>query len=389
MKQKNDAVIVALGRAPVARGIKGALAKAHPLEYAAQTLKGVLKQVPTLPTEEIGDLIVGCACPYFEQGDNLARLLVLRAGLPEIIPGQTINRLCSSSLQAIAACAYAIQSGVEDIMVAGGVESMSLLPMGSPLEKHNAWLETNCPGAYMSMGLTAENVAQEYGVSRLEMERMAMESHRRAAQAQDQGWFDDQIIPIELSHENGRQVVLTRDEGIRRETNLESLAKLKPCFKPDGRVTAATSSQISDSAAFVVLMSRRRAEELSIQPVAKFLGFAAVGVAPERMGVGPMYAVPKVMEQVGLTTDDMDAIELNEAFAAQAIPCIRELHLNPERVNPTGGAMALGHPLGATGCILTCKLISQLRRTGGRYGLVTMCVGGGMGAAGVFEMEGA
>lgn len=387
MKHPNDAVIVALGRAPIARGIKGSLAKIHPIEYASQTLKGVLEQVPGLPLDEIGDLIVGCACPYFEQGDNLARLLVLRAELPHTIPGQTINRLCSSSLQAIAACAYAIQSGAEDIMIAGGVESMSLLPMGSPPEKHDPCLETQCPGAYMSMGLTAENVARRYGISRLEMEKMAVESHQKAAAAQDAGWFEDQIIPIRLSGEDGSEVLLTRDEGIRRETKLETLSQLKPCFKPDGLVTAATSSQISDCASFVVLMSRQKAKELGIKPIAGFVSFAAAGVDPEYMGIGPISAVPKALSRAGLTIEDLDSIELNEAFAAQAIPCIRELNMDPQKVNPTGGAMALGHPLGATGCILTCKLISQLRRTKGRYGLVTMCVGGGMGAAGIFELE--
>lgn len=387
MSFDRDVVIVAWGRAPVARGRKGSLAHVHPLEYAAQVLTGVLNQVPGLPHSEIGDLVVGCASPYFEQGDNLARLLVLRAGLPDTIPGQTVNRLCSSSLQTIATCAYAIQSGAEEVMVAGGVESMSLLPMGSPPEKHDAWLEAHVPGAYLSMGLTAENVAQAYHVSRREMEAMAVESHRRAAYAQAQGWMDDQIIPIRITSEDGTERLLTRDEGVRPSTNLDALAELKPCFKEDGLVTAATSSQVSDSASFVVLMSRSRAQELNIRPIARFCGFAVAGVPAELMGIGPMYAVPKVLKRVGLTVADMDAIELNEAFAAQAIPCIRELGLPPEKVNPMGGALALGHPLGATGCILTCKVLSQLIRTGGRYGLVTMCVGGGMGAAAVFEQE--
>lgn len=386
--RENDAVIVAWGRAPIAKGGRGTLAHTHPLDFGAQTLQGVLSRIPQLDPSEIGDLVVGCAAPYLEQGDNMARLLVLRAGLPDTIPGQTINRLCSSSLQAVATCARAIQSGAEAVMVAGGVESMSLLPIGSPAEKHDAWLDAHCAGAYMSMGITAENVAQRYHITRREMDEMAIESHRRAAYAQKQGWFDDQIIPICVKAPDGKEQSFVRDEGIRYTTNLETLSDMKPCFKPDGLVTAATSSQVSDSASFVVLMSRRRANALGVPIVAKFCDFAVEGVAPEVMGTGPMRAVPKVLGRLGLTVDQMDVIELNEAFAAQAIPCIRELGMDPAKVNPMGGAIALGHPLGATGCILLCKAISQLRRTGGRYALITMCVGGGMGAAGVFEMEG-
>lgn len=385
MENKNEVVILAYGRAPITRGRKGSFHATHPLEYAAQTLKGVLSRVPQLKVEDIDDLVVGCGMPYQQQGDNVGRMICERAGLPTSVPGYTINRLCSSGLQAIANCANAILAGQNDVMVAGGVEAMSLLSMGSDPMFHNEWLEANEPGAYMPMGLTAENVADIYGITTEEMNQMAVESHAKAAEAQDNGWFDDQIIPIRVKDDNGEEIVVTKDEGIRRGTSMETLSTMKPCFKPDGKVTAATSSQVSDGTSFVVLASRKKAEEIGAKPLAIFRGFVAVGVPAHLMGTGPIAAVPKVMEKTGLTVADMDVIEINEAFAAQAIPCIRELHMPKERVNPQGGAIALGHPLGATGCILTCKALSQLKRIGGKYALVTMCVGGGMGAAGIFE----
>ncbi|MGN0968956.1 MAG: thiolase family protein [Oscillospiraceae bacterium] len=387
MEKKREAVILACGRAPVGRGRKGSFRDTHPIEYAAQTLKGVLAKIPQVDPAEIEDVIVGCAMPYLQQGDNVARLICQRAEIPETTAAYTINRFCSSGLQAIGSCANAILAGQNELMVAGGVEAMSLLPMGSDPIYHDQWLEQNVPGAYMAMGLTAENVADLYGITTEEMNAFAVESHRKAALAQDNGWFDDQIIPIRIKNEAGEEVVVDKDEGIRRGTSMESLAELKPCFKPDGKVTAATSSQVSDSAAFVVLASREKAEQLGVKPIAVFRGFAVAGVASELMGTGPIAAVPKVMKKAGLTVADMDVIEINEAFAAQAIPCIRELKMPVEKVNPQGGAIALGHPLGATGCILTCKALSQLKRTGGRYALVTMCIGGGMGAAGIFELE--
>lgn len=385
MGEKKEAVILACGRAPVGRGRKGSFRDTHPIEYAAQTLKGVLAKIPQVDPVEIEDVIIGCAMPYLQQGDNVARLICQRAEIPETTAAYTINRFCSSGLQAIGSCANAILAGQNELMVAGGVEAMSLLPMGSDPIYHDPWLEQNVPGAYMPMGLTAENVADLYGITTEEMNAFAVESHRKAAFAQDNGWFDDQIIPIRIKNETGEEVIVDKDEGIRRGTSMESLAELKPCFKPDGKVTAATSSQISDSAAFVVMASREKAEQLGVKPIAVFRGFAVAGVAAELMGTGPISAVPKVMKKAGLTVGDMDVIEINEAFAAQAIPCIRELHMPVEKVNPQGGAIALGHPLGATGCILTCKALSQLKRISGKYALVTMCIGGGMGAAGIFE----
>lgn len=385
MDEKKEAIILACGRAPVGRGRKGSFRDTHPIEYAAQTLKGVLAKIPQVNPVEIEDVIIGCAMPYLQQGDNVARLICQRAEIPETTAAYTINRFCSSGLQAIGSCANAILAGQNELMVAGGVEAMSLLPMGSDPIYHDPWLEQNVPGAYMPMGLTAENVADLYGITTEEMNAFAVESHKKAAFAQDNGWFDDQIIPIRIKNETGEEVIVDKDEGIRRGTSMESLAELKPCFKPDGKVTAATSSQISDSAAFVVMASREKAEQLGVKPIAIFRGFAVAGVASELMGTGPIAAVPKVMKKAGLTVDDMDVIEINEAFAAQAIPCIRELRMPVEKVNPQGGAIALGHPLGATGCILTCKALSQLKRIGGKYALVTMCIGGGMGAAGIFE----
>jgi len=302
------------------------------------------------------------------------------------VPGQTINRFCSSGLQAIAIAANAIMAGQMDVVVAGGVERMTDMILGHPEEFQDALLTDQIPGTYLSMGITAENVAARYGITRPEMEAMAVDSHRKAAAAQAAGKFRDEIIPITVETENG-PVNISADEGVRPGTSLEGLAALNPCFKEGGVVTAATSSQMTDGAGFVVLMSRERAEVMGFVPVAQFLGFAVSGVAAEVMGLGPIEAVPKVMKQIGMSVNDMDVIELNEAFAAQALACIRELKLPVEKVNPNGGAMALGHPMGATGAVLTCKALYELKRTGGKYALITMCIGGGMGAAGVFKME--
>ena len=381
-----EAVIVAIGRSPITRGRKGALKDTHPIEFAAQVLRGVLKKVPQLNPEEIGDVVVGCAMPFGMQGYNIARLIAQRAELPDSVPGLTINRFCSSGLQSIAVCANAILSGQEEIMVAGGVESMSMVPMGLDPKTYDTWLDEHKPGTYMSMGMTAENVAERFHVTREEMDALAVASHRKAAWAQSNGWFDDQIIPICITDENGVEQRIVRDEGIRPGTSMEGLAQLKPCFKENGLVTAATSSQVSDGAGFAVLMSRKKAEDLNIVPIARFLGFSAAGVPSDVMGLGPIQAVPKVMKKTGLQLSDMDVVELNEAFAAQAIPCIRELEMEPDKVNPMGGAMALGHPMGATGIFLTSKALSWLKRQRGRYALVTMCVGGGMGAAAIFEL---
>lgn len=386
MNHARQAVIVAYGRTPMARAFKGGLVKTHPVEYGAQALEGVLAKVPDLDFSIIEDVIVGCSMPEKYVGFNVARLIAQRAGLPDTVPGQTINRFCSSGLQAIATAANAIMAGEMDVVVAGGVELMTGITMGHPEEYQDALLREQIPGTYLPMGLTAENVAARYGISRTEMEAMAVESHQKAAAAQAAGKFVEEIIPITALTEDG-SVTLTADEGIRPGTTAEGLAELNPCFKEDGIITAATSSQMTDGAGFVVLMSRERAEALGCTPIARFVSFAVGGVAADVMGIGPVVAIPKVMAKTGLTVDDMDVIELNEAFAAQALACIRELKLPEEKINPNGGAMALGHPLGATGAVLTCKALSELRRTGGKYALITMCIGGGMGAAGIFEME--
>jgi acetyl-CoA acyltransferase len=358
----------------------------HPVEYAAQALVGVLRRVPSLDPALIDDVIVGCSVPERYTGFNVGRLIAQRAGLSDTVPGQTVNRFCSSGLQAIATAANAIMAGQMDVVVAGGVERMTDINMTHPEEYQDALLSEQISGTYLSMGITAENVAARYGITRPEMEAMAVDSHRKAAAAQAAEKFRDEIIPITVETENG-PVMISTDEGVRAGTTMESLAALNPCFKEDGIVTAATSSQMTDGASFVVLMSREKAQALGFAPIAQFLGFAVSGVAAEVMGLGPIEAVPKVMKQIGMTVNDMDVIELNEAFASQALACIRELKLPVEKVNPNGGAMALGHPLGATGAVLTCKAISELKRTEGKYALITMCIGGGMGAAGVFKME--
>ena len=387
-KQHNEAVVVAYGRSAVAKsGKKGALRQMHPVTIGGLTLKGVLEKVPELDPALVEDVIVGCAIPERKQGFNFARLMVARAGLPDSVCGMTVNRFCSSGLQAIALAASQIECGIADVIVAGGVEFLTSIGMGTPEQYQCKELKEIDDGPYLSMGITAENVARRYGVSRAEMEALAVESHRRAHAAQEAGVFDAEIVPVNAVQEDGSTALFRRDEGIRPGTTAEKLAELKPCFLEDGLVTAATSSQVSDGAAAVVLMSREKAEQLGVRPIARFLGFAVAGVDPSYMGIGPIYAVPKIMARTGLTVADMDVIELNEAFAAQAIPCIRELGIDTQRqLNPNGGAMALGHPLGATGGILTCKLLNELTRRRGRYGLVTMCVGGGMGAAGIYEM---
>lgn len=380
-KNPRQAVIVAYGRSACCRARKGGLANTHPIDFAGQVLRGVLDRVPALKDEYIEDVILGCAMPVNQMDYNAARLTARRAGLPNSVPGQTINRFCSSGLQAIATAANAILAGQMDCVVAGGTEAMTMCFAPYPKEYQNTWLNEHDEGTYMMMGETAERVADRYGITRLEMDRMAVNSHRKADWAQKQGKLAPSIIPVT----NAQGEVIDRDDGIRPGTSLETLAELKPCFRENGRVTAASSSQTTDAAAFAVVMNAELAERLGIKPLARFVGFAVTGCEAEVMGLGPIYAVPKVMEKTGLSVADMDVIELNEAFAAQAIACIRELGLPEEKVNPYGGAMALGHPMGATGAFLTSKALDYLRDTGGRYGLVTMCIGGGMGAAGIFE----
>ena len=389
MSALKNVVVVAYGRSAIARsGKKGALRQTHPVDLGGQVLKGMLEQkLPQLDPALIEDVIVGCAQQDLAQSFNLARLVASAAGLPHSVPGMSVNRFCSSGLQAIAIAAAQIEAGMNDILVAGGVESMTAVPV---TYSHAPYLcesiVKNDPDQYLSMGMTAENVAARYGVTREEMDALAVESHRKAALAQDAGKFDSEIIPLPGLDENGEPIIFSEDQGIRRGTSMESLSKLLACFKVDGAVTAATSSQTSDGAAFVVLMSESKARELGIQPIAKFISFAVAGCEPGCMGLGPIYAVPKALKLAGLSIDDMDTIELNEAFAAQAIPCMKELGMDPVKVNPNGGVMALGHPLGATGAFLSCKALNELSRTGGKYALVTMCVGGGMGAAGIYEL---
>ncbi len=377
----NQAVVVAYGRSACCRSKKGSFAGMHPLDFTAQTLNGVLAKIPELPPEEIDDVIVGCAEPTRQLDYNCGRTVVQRAGLPESIPGQTVNRFCASGLQCIAIGANAIMAGEADVIVAGGVESMTDCFIPYPQEFMDPWLTENNEGTYMPMGETAERVADLYNITRQEMEKMACDSHRKAAAAQKAGKLAPSIIPVT----NDKGEVITEDEGIRPETTMESLSLLKPCFRENGRITAATSSQTTDAAAFVVLMSEEKANELNIRPIALYKGYAVKGCESKLMGLGPTFAVPAVLKKTGLTLDQMDIIELNEAFAAQAIACIRDLKLPEDKVNVYGSAMALGHPMGATGAVLTCKALDFLRDQNKQYGLVTMCIGGGMGAAGIFE----
>lgn len=391
-----DVVIVAYGRSPMSKAFKGGMSGMHPIEYGAQVLNGVVERVPGLKKEEIEDVIVGCAMQFGETSMNVARMIVNRAGFPDKVCGMTINRFCSAGLQAVSLAVNAIQCGQGDVYIAGGVESMTATINAYPEykgSKNDGWLEKNYPGAYMAMGITAENVAEEYSITRRQMDEFAQDSHKKAARAQSEGKLDPSIIPVTVTDkygepvldEKGDPIILTKDEGIRPDTNADKLAELKPCFKEDGLVTAATSSQMDDCAAFVVLMSSEKAKELGLSPIGYMKSFAVEGLDATKMGLGPIYAVPKALKRADLTADDMDIIEINEAFAAQAIPCCRELGFDMDKVNPYGGAISLGHPLGATGAVLIGKMFDYLKDTNGKYGLVTMCIGGGMGAAAVFE----
>ncbi|MBE3595731.1 MAG: acetyl-CoA C-acyltransferase [Hydrogenibacillus sp.] len=387
-----EAVIVAALRTAVGKAPRGALRHMSPVAMGAEVLKALLARVPALDPREIDDVIVGCAFPEGEQGMNMARHIVLAAGLPTSVPGITVNRYCSSGLQTIAMAAERIMLGQADVIVAGGVESMSLIPMGGHTIAPDPDLVSNMPEAYMAMGHTAEEVARRFGISREDQDAYALESHRRAHAAITAGKFKDEIVPlkvVERKLENGRVVETERlfdaDEGVRPDTSLEKLAALKPAFQEGGTVTAGNSSQTSDGAAMVLVMSADKARELGLAPELVYRSFAVAGVDPEIMGIGPVYAVPKALKYAGIDLDQVDLIELNEAFAAQTLYVIRELGLDREKTNVLGGAIALGHPLGATGAKLTVTLMHELKRRGGRYGVVTMCIGGGMGAAGVFE----
>jgi acetyl-CoA acyltransferase len=381
MPSIRDAVIVAARRSAVGRALKGTLRNTRPDDLAAQVIAGTLADLPGLPRQEVDDVVLGCAMPEAEQGLNVARTVALRAGLPVSTSGITINRFCSSGLQAIASCAERIMVGAIDCAIGGGVESMSMVPMGGNKAMFNPAIVAENPEIYISMGLTAENVARQFEVSRADQDAFALESHRRAVAAIKGGAFVDEIVPVKTA-EGGEFAV---DEGARPDSTLEALAKLRPVFHARGSVTAGNSSQISDGAAAAVVMSWERAKELELEPLARFVGFATAGVPPEIMGIGPVEAIPKVLKQTGLGLGNIDLFELNEAFASQSLAVIRKLNLDPEKVNISGGAIALGHPLGATGAKLTATLISALRRKKARYGMVTMCIGGGMGAAGIFE----
>jgi acetyl-CoA acyltransferase len=384
----NEAVIVAGLRTAVGKAPRGALRTTRPDDLAAEVIRALLAQNPQIAPDSIDDVILGCATPEGESGTNVARIAALRAGLPDSVPAVTVNRFCSSGSQTIAQAAERIMAGMAETIIAGGTESMSMV-RGSNKFRPNPTLVEEHPEVYLSMGLTAENVARKYNVSREDADAFALRSHQRALAAQAEGRFaDDGIAPIqvEIVEPNDRQqYTFDTDEGPRADTTAEALAKLKPVFHAKGVVTAGNSSQTSDGAAAVIVMSRKRADELGLKPLARFVSYGVGGVPPEIMGMGPVVAVPKALKLAGLKLEDMDVIELNEAFACQALAVMRELGMDQERVNVNGGAVALGHPLGASGAKLTVQLLGEMRRRGSRYGMVTMCVGGGQGAATVFE----
>jgi acetyl-CoA acyltransferase len=387
-----EAVIVSSVRTAVGKSGKGALRTTRPDDLAAVAIKGALERVPQVDSKEIEDVIIGCATPEAEQGMNVARIASLRAGLPVEVSAMTINRFCSSGLQAISLAADSIMTGHAEIAIGGGTESMSMIPMGGNKVSANPWLVNNYPDTYLSMGLTAERLAKRFGIAREQADEFSLNSHKKALNAIQVGNFEDEIVPVPVSFTtpNGSKpkridITFNVDEGPRADTTMEALAKLKPAFHARGTVTAGNSSQTSDGAAASVLMSADKARQLGIKPLARFVAFATAGYKPEEMGLGPVYAIPKVLKMTGLKLDDISVIELNEAFAAQALSVIKEAGLDINKINPNGGAVALGHPLGCTGAKLTATIIRELKRKNGKYGIVTMCIGGGMGAAGIIE----
>ena len=388
-----EAVIVSAVRTAVGKAPRGALRSTRPDDLAATAIRGALDRLPQLDLKTIDDVILGCAMPEAEQGMNVARVASFRAGLPVDVAAMTVNRYCASGLQSIALAAERIRGGGAEVIVAGGVESMSMIPMGGNKIAVNPWLVDNYPGSYLSMGLTAERLAKHYGISREDADQFALRSHRNAVAGIQSGHFESEIVPVSVTistpNGSGRPNTVTTDfrtdEGPRADTTAEALAKLPPVFNAKGTVTAGNSSQTSDGAAAAVVMSAERAVALGLEPLARFVAYAYAGCDPEEMGIGPVYAVPRALKLAGLTLDQIDVIELNEAFACQALAVIRQLGLDPAKVNVNGGAIALGHPLGCTGAKLTATILRELRRRKARYGLVTMCVGGGMGAAGIFE----
>lgn len=388
-----DAVIVSAVRTAVGKAPKGTLRDTRPDDMGATVIKEAIARVPGLQPSEIDDVIMGCAMPEAEQGMNVARAAAIRAGLPVETSAMTINRFCSSGLQTIAMASDRIRTNGADVILAGGLESMSMIPMGGHIVRPNPYLMDTYPDFYLSMGLATENVARKYEVSRAEQDAFALRSHQRALAALDADKFKDETVALNVTVEEldakGKkqqsEITFKQDEGPRRDTSIEALAKLKPAFQLRGTITAGNSSQMSDGAAAAIVMSEGRAKQLGAKPIARLVAYATAGCPPEEMGIGPVFAIPKALKLAGLTLDQIDVIELNEAFAAQSLAVIKMLELNPDKVNVNGGAIALGHPLGCTGAKLTASILRELERRGGRYGMVTMCVGGGMGAAGIFE----
>jgi acetyl-CoA acyltransferase len=403
-----EAVIVSSVRTPVGKAFKGSLRAMRPDDLAALAIKEALVRVPGLDAKEVDDVILGCAMPEGEQGMNVARIAALRAGLPIETSAMTINRFCSSGLQAIAIAAERIRGGSAQVIVAGGTESMTMVPMGGNKVSPNPWLVDHNPDAYINMGLGTENIARKFGITREQADQFSVDSHKKALAAIAAGNFKDETVPVEVkitavANGNGasssaggakaksaakaatQTFTFEMDEGPRADTSIEALAKLKPAFHIKGTVTAGNSSQMSDGAAAAVVMSEERARALGLKPIARFVAYATAGVLPEEFGIGPVAAIPKALKLAGLTLNDIAVFELNEAFAAQSLAVIQQAGLDPLRVNPNGGAIALGHPLGCTGAKLTATILRELQRRNARYGMVTMCIGGGMGAAGIFE----
>jgi acetyl-CoA acyltransferase len=397
-----EAVIVSSVRTAVGKAPKGALRATRPDDFAALTIREAIARAKGLDAKDIDDVVIGCAMPEAEQGMNIARIASLRAGVPVSTSAMTINRFCSSGLQAIAIAAQQIMAGQADIVLAGGVDSMSMVPMGGHKVSPNPWLMDHYPDTYINMGLTAENLARKYSITREQADEFSLESHKKAIAAISAGRFKDEIVPVEVQYSvleasaNGStnggkpktvKFTFDTDEGPRADTSVEALGKLKPAFHAHGTVTAGNSSQMSDGAAAAILMSAERARAYGLKPMARFISFATAGCPPEEMGIGPVFAIPKALRIAGLKLDQIDVIELNEAFAAQSLSVIRTVGLDPARVNPNGGAIALGHPLGCTGAKLTATILREMERRNARYGMVTMCIGGGMGAAGIFERQ--
>ena len=387
-----EVIIASSIRTAVGKAPRGTLRTTRPDDLAAVAIKGALERLPQLNAREVEDVIIGCATPEAEQGMNVARIAALRAGVPVEVSAMTINRFCSSGLQAISLAADSVMAGRAEVAIGGGTESMSMIPMGGNKISANPWLIDHYPDAYLSMGLTAERLARRFGITRETADEFSLNSHKKAIAAIQAGKFQDEIVPVPVSFTtpNGAKpkridISFKVDEGPRADTTMEALAGLKPAFHVKGMVTAGNSSQTSDGAAAAVLMTAEKAKQLGIKPLARFVSFATAGYLPEEMGLGPVYAIPKALRMAGLKLDDIDVIELNEAFAAQALSVIKEAGLDPAKVNPNGGAVALGHPLGCTGAKLTATIIRELKRRNAKYGLVTMCIGGGMGAAGILE----